>query len=626
VSADGKFVFLRDDIFDAQTGTLLELETDIEVLRYFGGEDGHNYLQAGNNVILWQLSGNALEVVEIAEWNAPQRVVFGNIITPIDAGVHPDGTAWMLYSSPGGSTDFIWVTLKDELLGIIEHNFSQGQLVDMIDDKTAFICGGKAFNDEFAECAAYTPGAEEPVWEIDLGRSGLVQGGVWTSDNLYLTTLTGKLLAVGLTEEVEIVDSGTESSPIESEQASAIEGIERPKPDQPGIIWTYQMPEKLKEFRTDEDGVVYALSVKHNLYTFEPDGSLRSTLSIDPSPFRLTNNWGSAGPVIWPKITSDGIVIVISNADIVYGMDSADNKLWEHEMQEEPHSRPQHSDTDVQYLVDTKGSLFAFDANGLKWQYQPEEAPYTAADLVIGPNGHLYYTITDRGKAYVVSVSQEGQKLWTTQAQTRDIYEPVQITIDGQYVFLKDDVFDAITGDLLEFDIPFEVNEFIPGFDGRTYLRSGHTIMEWHNSPEGIQILQTKPWQHDAFDNFNPSGSAVDENQLIWLFYQGSFTAGYGTQLVWVTLQGEVKESHFWSRSSQRLTMPDFENSRFIECGYIKTDSTMVCESYTPDPDTSPWDSTLTNIPEYETGFIDGEYIYLQTTDDQLIAAYIGSP
>jgi hypothetical protein len=150
--------------------------------------------------------------------------------------------------------------------------------------------------------------------------------------------------------------------------------------------------------------------------------------------------------------------------------------------------------------------------------------------------------------------------------------------------------------------------------------------MEWQNGPDGFQIIQTEPWQHDTFENYDPAGSAVDENQLIWLFYQGTFSAGYGTQLVWVTLQGEVKESHFWSRSSQRLTMPDFENSRLIECSYVETDSSMVCESYTPDLDTPVWDITLTNIPVFEIGFIHGEYIYLQTPDDQLIAAYIGSP
>jgi len=626
VSADGQYVFLRDDIFDSLTGALLELETDIDVLRYFSGDDGQNYLQAGNNVIHWQLNGNALEVIEIAEWNAPQRQSFGNIIMPIDTGVQTDGTAWMLYSSPGGSTEFIWVTLEDELLGIIEHNFSQGQLVEILDDKSAIICGGKAFNDEFAQCAVYIPGAEKPVWEIDLGRSGLVQGGIWAGDLLYLTTLTGKLLAVGVTQDVEVVETVSETPPPGVDQVSLVEHIERPKPDQPGVIWSHQIPEKVKEFRTDDDGVVYVLTVKNNLYIIEPDGSFRSSLSLDPSPFRFLINRGRAGPVIWPKITSDGTVIVISNADIVYAMDNAGNKLWEYEMQEEPHSEPPHSEIDVVYMVDTKGSLYAFDANGLKWQYQPEEAPYAAADIAIGPNGNLYYTVTDRSKTYVVSVSPEGEKRWTTQVQTKEIYDPVQVTVDGRYVFLKDDAFDATTGELLEFDIPVEVNEFIPGFDGRTYLRSRHTVMEWQNGQDGFQLLQTEPWQHDAFDSFAPSSSEVDENQLIWLFYQGNFTAGYGTQLVWVTLQGEVKESHFWSGSSQRLAMPDFENSRFIECNYIAASSSMVCEAFTPDIDSSVWDITLPSIPEYEGGFIQGEYIYIQTGDDQVVAAFIGSP
>jgi len=626
VSADGQYVFLRDDIFDSDTGALLEPAVDIDVLRYFGGEDGQTYLQAGNNIIQWQLNGSSLEIIDIAEWNAPQSESFGNIITPIDAGVQADGTAWMLYSSPGGSTEFIWVTLEDDLLGIIEHKFSQGQLVEILDDKTAIICGGEAFNNEIAECAVYTPGAEDPLWEIDLGRPGLVQGGVWEGERLYLTTLGGQLFAVGVTKDVEIVEIATDTTPPEGEQMSQVEQIDLPKPNEPGVIWSHQIPEKIREFRTDDDGVVYVLTAKNDLYIFEPDGTHRTTIKIDPSPFRVIGNYGNTGPIIWPKITSDGTVIVISNADIVYAIDSNGNKLWEYEMPDDPHSQPPHTEIDVQYMVDTKGSLYAFDTDGIKWQYQADEAPYTAADVVIGPNGNLYYTITDREKTFVVCVSPEGENLWTTQVHTQEIYDPVKITNDGKYVFLKDDAFDSITGERLEFDIPMEVTEFIPGFDGRTYLRSGHIVMEWQNGEDGFQLLQTETWNHDAFDNFDPSSLAVDENQLIWLFYEGNFTAGYGTQLVWVTLQGEVKESHFWSRSSQRLAIPDFTNSRIIECNYIDTDSSMVCEVITPDIDTSVWDITLRNIPKYEGGFIQGEYIYLQTLDDQVVAIFIGSP
>jgi hypothetical protein len=223
-------------------------------------------------------------------------------------------------------------------------------------------------------------------------------------------------------------------------------------------------------------------------------------------------------------------------------------------------------------------------------------------------------------------VSPEGENLWTTQVKTQEIYDPVEITVDGRYVFLNDDAFDATTGELIEFDLPIEVSEFIPGSDGRTYLRSGHTVMEWHSNPDGFQLLQTEPWQHDTFDNFAPNGSAVDENQMIWLFYQGNFTSGYGTQLVWVTLDGEVKGSHFWDWSSQRLVMPDFENSRIIECSYVETNSSMVCEAYAPGADSAVWDRTIPNLPEFEGGFIDGEYVYLQTIDEQLITVFLGSP
>ena len=80
------------------------------------------------------------------------------------------------------------------------------------------------------------------------------------------------------------------------------------------------------------------------------------------------------------------------------------------------------------------------------------------------------------------------------------------------------------------------------------------------------------------------------------------------------------------SWSSHRLGSPDYENSRIIECSIIEDESTMVCESFNPESDTAVWDVTINGIQEFENGIILGEYVYLLTLDDKVVAAFIGSP
>ena len=192
-SPDGQYVFLKDDVFSARSGELLEIESDFKVLRYFPGQDTQNYMLVGNNVFQWQLDGHKVEILDKAEWDTSE---ISEMVAPVQVGVTADSVAWMVYSSPGGSSKLVWVSLADQVIGESNYNSSAGQAIALRPDFTALMCGGLSFNPEYAKCALLPTNGNEPLWEIDLGQSGRVQGGVWLDDKLYVTTSRGKLIGI----------------------------------------------------------------------------------------------------------------------------------------------------------------------------------------------------------------------------------------------------------------------------------------------------------------------------------------------------------------------------------------------------------------------------------------------
>src|SRR3972149_3199823 len=105
---------------------LLEIESDFKVLRYFPGQDTQNYMLVGNNVFQWQLNGHKVEIIDKAEWDTSE---ISEVVAPVQVGVTADSVAWMVYSSPGGSSKLVWVSLADQVIGESNYNSSAGQAI-----------------------------------------------------------------------------------------------------------------------------------------------------------------------------------------------------------------------------------------------------------------------------------------------------------------------------------------------------------------------------------------------------------------------------------------------------------------------------------------------------------------
>lgn len=602
-SKDGKYIFLKENIFLAQTGELLNPQTDLVVIKYFPGEDGNNYLLSGHNIIQWELDGQTLRVIDIAEWDSSDHM---SIVAPNQSGVSADSTAWMVYTSPGGSSELVWVTLEDEVLGSSEYHFSSAILAAIRPDLTSYVCGGNSFDNVEAECVAMNPESPEPVWSLDLGPHGVVEGGAWDGERLYVTTSDGSLFA--MTEEQM---ESTVASDIPPTQVNAV--------DTSGLVWKFPLTEPTfhDSFPTvHEDGSVYFVTEDLVLNRINPDGELAYQFQLPDELKRLDPDYPD---YLYPVILPDGTAVIVMENDTVMGVTPDGEMAWEEKLASSIEGHPSISDQNVLYIIDKDAGLYAFDASGLKWAFKSKAAPFSTGGIAFGPNGEVYYTVTTRGKGYVQAVDSDGQELWASAADTGFFYDELFASQDGQYVFLKEDIFDATTGTLLKPEIPVPVYRFIAGEDGNNYLQSDLAVAQWQIGTNGFEILQTAAWQ-----TTRPLGTLpfvhIDENSIIYVNYFDS--------IIRLTADGELLGEHSLSFSDNRLKFYNYANSTVTECSHDPKTNILTCRAFPIGSEEPLWETSIPNIDSFNAwsaAIVDG-YLYLNGGDNTLYKFAIGQP
>jgi hypothetical protein len=626
VSADGRYIILKSDLFAAENGALTALETDLRINRFFPGQDGRDYLLSGNNVIHWRQAGAAIEVLDVAEWDTSHL----QVATPVQAGVSPAGVAWMLYTTPGGSSSLAWVSLDDQVLGLAGFRYSGSRLIDMVAGEagyTGYVCGGAPFEEQNAECGALVPGSHDFLWSMRIRGQGRAQGGFYLDGRLYLSLAGGKLLAIDETANQRASEPASQPGADSADQQEGKSTNEQVggQSGEVGLVWQHQFAAPLLGAVLPEiqaDGSLYGLTEHDGELSLEavnPDGSLRYRTPLPSGPLQLDRS--SPLGLLYPLVLPDGTVLIVSEQESVYALGPDGERAWEQPLKAPPVELAEATEGGEVYLVDGEARLYAFDAQGLRWQFQSQAAPYTASSPVAGPDGKIYYTVTDRSRGFVQAVSADGQGLWAAEAQTSAFYERLQTSPDGQLVFLKEDIFSAESGERLAYESPVPVDEFITGRDGRTYLRSGHSVLQWELGPAGFTILQTANWDHARYGAFPPF-VLVDENGILWLMY--------AEDLVWLDSRGRVLGQFERSFNPGHIDRFDLENTRLVECSQELRSGLLSCAAHAPGAENPAWQAELGGVPTVDFGraALRDEFLYVLggQHDDAVYKYFIGGP
>ena len=612
-SSDGEYIFLKNDAFKSGNGEILDLEYELDVNRFFSGANGLNYLVTGHKIIQWEQVGNRIETVDIYEWDSTS---FSDIVAPRDVGVNEADISWQLYTTPGGGTNTVWVDSDDSLLGMNSLSVSGSTMVVMNDDLSSLVCGGGPFNPTSTDCALIRPDSEEPVWKAHLGNYGAVSGGIYLDGLYYLATEDGYVFELDENLEEIVTPSGTQSG---TAQASS--------PANPGIQWSYQATDEISSvYRHELDGNIYLTTNDGNLHILNPNGEVENVIQLPAPPFHQTSSTGRSLPFfIEPVIFPDGTILVISADNTVYTMDADGQVLWEETLESIPAEHPLIDQQGNIYIIDNDAALLAFDKNGLLWRFQPSTADIPAHGKALDADGNIYYVITDYSKGYIQSISRDGQERWVTEATTIDFYDQLEISPDGEYLALAENLVLTENGELVDYANSNETDAFIFAENGQNFMRALHTVRQWQLGPSGLEILSSGIVSEEDTTLRPPLAASADSNGIVWLYYPERYVGG-GIIIVWMSPDGELLGNHLFDRSSHTLIDADMERSLLTECRWFDETESIDCSAYSPTVDDPLWTVTIPGVSRFSNGFIDGEIIYLFGENDELISVFIGEP
>jgi hypothetical protein len=299
------------------------------------------------------------------------------------------------------------------------------------------------------------------------------------------------------------------------------------------------------------------------------------------------------------------------------------NLLWEQKLEADPAVPPIQDGKGNLYLIDANAGLNSFNKNGLNWRFQSDAANIPASGQIIGPEGNIYYVVTNYSQAYIQAVSNDGNELWETQARTRDFYNELHISSDGEFISLAENLIQTNTGEIIEYDPENKIDEYIFSENGQNFLRSLHTIKQWQLGSSGIEILSEGMVSEENTTLRPPLASSADSNGILWLSYPERYTGG-GIIIVWMTPEGEILGRHVVERSFQNIVSIDMEKSLLTECIGFEDTQTIECTAYSPKSFEPIWEVVAKDIPSYYAGMLIEDYLYL--FGEEIYAVFVGEP
>lgn len=197
----GGFVFFKDLVLSAASGTTLLKASRDDVDQWITGSDGRMYLMSQSSLLAWQSDGATASLARVAQldWTReyPGRV-------PSDATVWSDGGIWLVLGGRFNDTRLIWLSPAGAVQSSVALPFESARLLAIGSRGELYVCGERTV--ARLRCDALRPGAGSSQWtfEFDVAPLGgafreqtMVAGGALAGDRLIVAGLTGKVIALG---------------------------------------------------------------------------------------------------------------------------------------------------------------------------------------------------------------------------------------------------------------------------------------------------------------------------------------------------------------------------------------------------------------------------------------------
>jgi outer membrane protein assembly factor BamB len=623
LSATEEFVFLAKDIFDSQSGEIISLDSEFAYETFFVGENGKDYMLSGSVIFEWQRSGDALEVLHTVRAAGHGESDFG-VRSPLHVFVTADETFVFVF------TGFVlWENAEGELLheAVTEDRLFLRMPLSLEEDLSVLACGTISirFGPGTQTCLPLSPFGEETRWQLKFVEADsfvdTLAGVSRTPTGFALASRTGAVFGV---MENQIAQALAEKQVQADLEGAAITST--------GSGWIFNTPENLLvPPLIHENGSVYLLTVENTFYVLDQEGSVQHVLTLPEPIYTLEERIWGGGTIdtpFPPILTPDGGIVVASDTRL-YAMSLDGTIAWDIPLDDEPHSPPTSGFVEnTFYLLDKQGSLYAFSpAEGLQWKHALEEGLRPAFFFpVFSSTGEVFYSITNGTRGQIEALAPDGTQLWRTMLTTFNFFRPIQITPAGDWISVDDNVVRASTGELVELaDSEFPVDQFAMGQDGKTYLLSGSTVMEWELIAGGrLNIVRqvTTAFPPNATRGFPPQLS-VTEDGTIWIVF---IQAGGRLIYNWVSFDGQMLNQIEVDRSDEFIIQENLGDVSLTFCSLERADSLLICHEYNRYQLEALWEITIEGIPRADNIQYRNGVLFIQTASDTIQTVNVELP
>ena len=375
-----------------------------------------------------------------------------------------------------------------------------------------------------------------------------------------------------------------------------------------------------------------------------PGGQIWASEKVDPYGTYYINSIGPENPnQLWvinhpagfsgsPAISADGTIYVAGLDATLMVLNPDGTKRWQASLPEIPFGPLALGPHGIIYVTDIKGGLSAFSPDGnLLWTYSMEVTGKPNHGAIVAPDGTIYYLIETPLGDILNALLPDGQLLWSIKPGTRAADTGLRLSPDGQQIFVKDVVVNTQDGSLVDLPLPTKDSpvlanqaHLLVGADGKTYLLAGHVVMQWAQTSQGFNLVQSANWNYRGAGMTQTSGLPIDAGVTpqgnIWLFYSGFYG---GTSVYWLDPTGKILGSFFpiFNESTHLIAIDGSSTAYICGMGFSSQGPSTMCEAYPQDGSAAKWTFLF---PEGTYGIVGAAMapgrLYVITLDGALIA------